>query len=281
MLYSKSPIHTGRRTLLCLAVLFTLLLAALPAVVFAQSEEADPPCASCHSGEFDAWMDSAHGTVHPESFGDLAGASCVDCHGPYIKDHPAEGTIRLTVDSSLCQDCHASTYDQWMHTQHAGEGVQCISCHRPHSQDLRLTDQLLCASCHRDDLTDSLHAAHRIGEVNCTSCHMDGYSMGNSHVSTNPTFNGVNAVSHDFIVVSAKSCLDCHRDDVTSGKTEVSNRTVPATTSISAELSDAQRSNKALTAISATNLGLGLGFGGILGIVFMLVAARIFPRRES
>lgn len=218
-----------------------------------------------------------HGTVHPESIGDIGGASCIDCHGEYVKGHPENGTITLTVDSSLCQDCHTTTFDQWMHSQHAGEGVQCISCHRPHSQDLRLTDELLCQSCHRDSLNDSLHSAHRIGEVTCTSCHMNGSGMHNQFV--NDGAEATLAADHDFIHVSATSCLDCHRSDVSS--TEAKDRGVPQTVTYNAELEQAQRTNKALTAISATNMGLGIGVGGILGIVFMLAAARIFSRRDS
>lgn len=279
MLYSLKSLNPWRRVLIAIA-LVSLACMLAPTVVLAQAESTDETCASCHSAEYDAWIASDHGTVHPESVGAIGGASCIDCHGPYVKGHPEDGTILLTVDSSLCQDCHSATYDQWLHTQHAGEGVQCISCHRPHTQDLRLTDETLCQSCHRDSLNDSLHSAHRIGEVKCTSCHMDGYALGNSHVSTVPVGMSEPVATHDFIVVSAQSCLDCHRDDVAN--TKVRNELVaPDTTVLNAELTAAQRMNKILAAISATNLGLGLGFGGILGIVFMLVAARIFPRRDS
>ena len=259
-----------------LALVIVGLLALLPASAWSQDTETDQPCAACHSEQHDAWIASAHGTVPPESVGAIGGASCVDCHGPYIKDHPAAGTVRLTVDSSLCQDCYSGTYDEWQHTQRASEGVQCISCHRPHSQELRLTDQALCQSCHRDTLIDSLHAAHRVGEVACTSCHMATHDTtpANGFVR-----NGLAAASHDFIVVTSQNCLDCHRNDVATTKDP--NRLVADVSIFSAELTAAQRTNKILTALSATNLGLGIGFGGILGIVFMLVAARVFPRRDS
>lgn len=259
-----------------LACLLAGLLVLFPASAWSQSSESDQPCASCHSEQHDAWVTSAHGTVHPESVGALGGASCVDCHGPYIKDHPAAGTVRITIDSSLCQDCHTTTYAEWEHTRHAGEGIQCISCHRPHSQELRLTDQALCQSCHRETLTDSLHTAHRLGAVACTNCHMAGHSAAANGESNH---NGAIAASHDFIVVTSENCLECHRHDVATTKDP--NRLLADVSIFSAELSAAQRANKILAALSATNLGLGIGFGGILGIVFMLVAARVFPRRDS
>ncbi len=87
------------------------LSAWTPSSLLAQSPALDDAetCVSCHQEESEAWEISPHGTVAPESAGETGGASCVDCHGEYVKGHPAEGPMSLSVDSSSCQDCHADS----------------------------------------------------------------------------------------------------------------------------------------------------------------------------
>ncbi len=268
-----------------LAAMFAFLLLANPGRLFAQAAvtqevvtDENETCTSCHSEEGDAWMTSPHGVTDPNVAGQAGGASCVDCHGPYVKGHPNEGTIQLSIASDLCQDCHTDVYDQWVHTQHAGEGVQCISCHKPHSQELRLTDEALCQSCHREGLTDSLHLAHIDNNVTCTNCHMNGPTLTEPVATVDlAAVVQVRTASHDFTLVSSENCLDCHREDVT--KTDTTVRTsVPVVPN-----SGASESGLPWTSwiLSAANLGFGLGIGGIVGILFMLVAGSIFGRRDS
>jgi hypothetical protein len=259
------------------AALFGLLVAAIPG--YASAQEATTPeddrCTSCHSDEGEAWMASPHGVADPNVAGQSDGASCVDCHGPYIKGHPEEGTIQLSIASELCQDCHTDIYDQWMHTQHAGEGVQCISCHKPHSQELRLTDETLCQSCHREGLTDSLHIAHVDSDVTCTNCHMNGPTLASAVASTDAAAVPLHTPSHDFTLVSADNCLDCHREQV---KNEDATVRLPAPVKI-ATRTDSKSATPWI--LSAANLGFGLGMGGVVGILFMLVAGTVFGRREQ
>jgi formate-dependent nitrite reductase cytochrome c552 subunit len=233
--------------------------------------------------ESDAWLASPHVTVAPEAMGDPNGASCVDCHGPYVKDHPAAGTIRLSVDSAQCESCHTDTYAQWQHTQHAGEGVQCISCHSPHSQELRLTDETLCQSCHREAIADPLHTAHWDGDVSCTNCHMNGAAMSTAFAATEVNLALV-APTHDFTAISPESCLECHRETVGKGLDgDAVARNTAQRSSLVAEPNpqSSQRLAARMASVSIANLGLGLGFGSIFGIVFMLAAARFLSGRDS
>ena len=107
-------------------------------------------CLTCHTTSFDA------ATPMP----DAAGVTCEACHGPLVTGHPESGEMPLDVDSSVCSDCHVDTHAEWQTTAHGEAGVQCIGCHKSHTQNLRLDDQKLCESCHSDRLLDSGHSAH-------------------------------------------------------------------------------------------------------------------------
>lgn len=241
------------------------------------ADDGNETCISCHAEEGTAWERSAHGSVPPESLSVVGGASCVDCHGPYLKGHPATGTVRLSVDSSQCQECHVETYDQWEHTQHAGEGVQCISCHTPHSQGLRLTDEALCSSCHRDNLDDPLHAAHFTGDVNCTNCHMNGVAYTGPLAATDVQVATLSVPTHDFVTVNAQNCLTCHRDDVDTPVATQSTTSQVAASTVAAQ----DKTSFVDDVLSIANLGFGVGIGGVLGIVFMLFAATALQRKDS
>jgi hypothetical protein len=182
----------------------------------------------------------------------------------------------------MCQDCHEDTFAQWEDSIHGLEDVQCISCHESHSQEMRLTDERLCESCHKESLTDSLHTAHWSTEATCTTCHM---AMGDEGAAR--AAGEVPAPDHDFVTVSSTGCLDCHREDVKNGGAEVAAGTAKAASpqEIAATNEELERrldrertENKALTTLSVTNLGLGVGVGGVLGIVFMLLLVRYSGR---
>ncbi len=91
-------------------------------------------------------------------------------------------------------------------------GIQCISCHLSHTQDLRVTSDQLCQTCHRDALQDPLHTAHWLGETPCTSCHVADSSPGTGEqlASSDPAVAVLTAPRHDFVAVSRHNCLDCH-----------------------------------------------------------------------
>lgn len=255
-----------------------------PASLFAQTAPEDETCVSCHQEEGTSWEHSPHGSVAPESAGDTGGASCVDCHGEYVKGHPAEGPMSLSVDSSICQDCHEETFSQWEPSYHAASGVQCISCHRPHTQDLRLTDETLCQSCHRESLDDAFHSAHWQGEVTCTSCHLADTPHMQSVASSDPALGVTLAPTHDFVTVSGQNCLECHKDAVALDQSDSAAATRSVAQTIEPEIPATGINGMALglASLSAANLGFGLGIGGILGIVFMLVAANYgFGRKQS
>ncbi|MEI2691634.1 MAG: multiheme c-type cytochrome [Anaerolineae bacterium] len=305
-----------RKQLLPVAGIVTgllLVMLLLPAVAGADELpplESDPnQCALCHQIEVQDWQSSPHAaatnaienanmvceegedctaclTCHSTNFSpDLgayehAGVTCEACHGPLAEGHPEEGAMALSVNSSVCRDCHVETFEDWGATPHAQAGVQCIGCHRSHTQNLRLDDQALCKSCHREQLQDGGHLAHLRTGLDCVSCHTSPASS--PHVT-----NGPSAPSHQFAVNTAV-CADCH-SDVFRGAT--ANTAASAAHSAGAPaamqgsgaaspeaLVAEQSLARRLTQTSAVALGIGIGVGALAGIVFMLAAAILIQR---
>jgi predicted CXXCH cytochrome family protein len=191
--------------------------------------------------------------------------------------------MTLDIDSSICNECHDETAAQWQGTMHAQANVQCIGCHKAHSQTLRLTDDELCVTCHKEPVQDEFHSAHWDGAVSCVECHMaaPGAPAGSDPALAAPV--------HDFVHVSAQQCLDCHKEDVVSSAPRpaaaqlavASPKLAESTTLLAASLDTATQRNQFLLLLGPVLLGVGVGGGGILGIVFMLVAGRLESRKRD
>jgi hypothetical protein len=284
----------GLRLAVTAAVFGLLALAATPANAAPPAQDgaatpeipmtlAEKQGCGCHSLEKESWQMSPHGQLDAEG---QPAAACATCHGEYVEGHPDAGMIPLATDSSACIDCHKQTGTEWEGTIHAEAGIQCISCHVSHTQDLRVASDQLCESCHRDTLQDPLHTAHWLGEAGCTSCHLaDGSPhRGEDIASTDPQAMLAAAPRHDFVSVSSARCLDCHTKDVTAlnGPLQsdfmVRNDLMQAAEQVPqlrAELETAQQANRTLSIWQPVSLGTGIGVGGILGIAFVLIAVRV------
>lgn len=294
----------GRLSALALCLLFAVLWLACPSTAYAQEagavdaanavvaqvedDEEVKPCTSCHEDEADSWMASTHAlTTDPDT--GLAVAQCTSCHGDYVRGHPDEALTPLIVDSSSCRDCHAGTFAQWDESIHGSEGVQCISCHQPHSQEMRLTDEGQCTACHQESLDDPMHTAHWEAEAACTDCHMatlePSAALALAHADGEALASVLPTTNHDFVSVSAANCLSCHAEDVTLTQptayvqaVTTNRETSLALSDAKAELASAHQTNRSLTIFSLANLGFGLGIGSILGIVFMVAFIRFGSR---
>jgi len=204
------------------------------------------------------------------------GATCEDCHGAYVEDHPEAGVMQLTIDSSACEDCHIGTFAQWEDSIHAQNGVQCIGCHLSHSEEFRVSDDQLCASCHRD----WLNTIHGRSDVSCIDCHLSStapvevafVSAGRSD-RVSDGVHSISAASHDFTGVVAKDCVGCHGEDVhQQSVARVNNLEGPdCAPGIIAKLKSTEQTNKSLMIMTPVSLGLGMGIGAMLGVVLVLV----------
>ena len=277
------------------AYLMLLLTIIFPATALANGPTGAEPCADCHQAETFAWQNSPH-ALAAAAEAVVPGATCQDCHGPYIEDHPQAGVMQLTVDSVVCQQCHATTFAQWQSSTHAAVGVQCIGCHMSHSQDFRLTDNTLCGACHRQAQAQYQGTPHGLQDVGCTDCHLEPAGEAAVAMVANTDLplslsphrqnnRNIPAPRHDFTQVAPENCLTCHQLDLhqtqsdcgcprcmAADKLETVADSVPALT---AKLEAAQQTNRSVQYMAPISLGLGLGIGGMLGIMFMLVCGAI------
>lgn len=291
MLKLLNSVFNAGRQLVCAGCLLALLLFLFPAITLAAPPHDEPVgaenCVKCHQQETDAWQTSPHAQASTNQ--QMAGATCEDCHGLYVDEHPDKDVMQLSVDSSICNQCHSDTFNQWEHSTHAQAGVQCISCHLSHSQDFRLTDEKLCGACHRDELGDYSHSAHGAADVTCTDCHASTTSAGQVvQVSQDEgqVKNVILAPNHDFTHVASSNCVQCHGQDIHALAPRVervdSNLLAMANSvpQLKTSLETVRQSNKSLQVLVPVSLGLGIGAGGMLGIAFML-AIEYFSRKRG
>jgi len=248
-----------------------------------EMEAVECTCLACHTTDFDP----------SERSYAYEGVSCESCHGPYVEGHPKDGVMHLDVDSSTCSGCHVETYVQWQDSLHAQAGVQCIGCHLSHSQDFRLTDEALCGACHRDRLEDFSHTAHQSAEVGCTDCHLSSTSAHESTAlaSTSQSIGHSAAPpSHSFTVVSSQACVGCHGqsihelvpgEDVAQAANVRLLAMADRAPELAAQLETVEQTNKSLRVMALVSLGLGMGIGGMLGVVFMLAVGYVVQGRAK
>ena len=144
----------------------------------------------------------------------------------------------------------------------------------------------------REALNDNFHIAHEYSDVSCISCHPAPQTEPEiTEATTGDILVTIPAPNHDFVTVSANSCVDCHSQEIGQNATiqnvrynvapvelvEIAER-VPVLT---AELKAAERENGTLAATSVVSLGLGIGTGGVLGILFVLVIGFVAQRRSK
>jgi len=140
-------------------------------------------CGECHQGEhhpfYSEWSLSGHADALVNLRGSpIANDSCLQCHAAdYILE--SEPSLRPTIDT-------------------AKEGITCIVCHDPHSnqygKQLRMPREQLCASCHNPGPAlpgdpifhpqSSMRAGYSSADVpadqfmptvDCEDCHMYSY----------------------------------------------------------------------------------------------------------
>lgn len=261
----------GWRAAVILIALVALYPPAIAQAALPSPQEGGPEsCQACHADEASAWQDSPHAQHQ---------VTCNACHGPYVEGHPKAGPMPIDVESESCAACHAETYRQWQSSLHASKGVQCIGCHLSHSQQFRLTDQALCSSCHRQVSESFTHTTHRAAGVTCIDCHLSAATSG-----AQPALH-----SHSFAVVT-DVCLGCHSQSIHSAaggpsglisdRAAISLEPSARETQLTNEVASLTRANRSLQTLSLVTLGLGLGIGGALGVVFVLVVGAIVQARR-
>lgn len=316
---SPTLISKATKWLILLGCLVALLI-LFPSIALADQPnpaETDPnKCATCHQAEAQEWQNSPHAqamtridhgkamtceegqdenctclTCHTTNFDTAAktfsqaGVTCEACHGPYVEGHPENGQMKLDVDSSICSNCHQETHKDWLSTPHAAAGVQCIGCHKSHSQNLRLDDEQLCTSCHRDRLTDPGHAQHIRAGLNCVDCHATPKA---TSVDASAKMGGSAAPSHQF-AVDTQVCANCHGEGFHSAtNAAAAGQTTGVVSAAMAEAASEEQQGVQVVTVDTNrrwlqgatllSFGVGIGFGAIAGIVFVLIVGLIIQQ---
>jgi len=233
-----------------IAIMFALFAAGITLVV-ANALGADPQpasqftpnCAACHTEYQMTWESGAHGhagddpvfiedwtnqgkpgaclVCHTTGFDPEtatykeSGVTCEACHGPAPSDHPKSP---MPVDRSpdLCGRCHSDTrfgWQDWKVSAHYQRGMDCATCHDPHSASLKTvdvpfgsegtTDQVsqLCINCHKEYSMEFSYTSHHQKGISCADCHVNHIEQGDRAAHTVP--------DHSFNA-SLQSCNTCH-----------------------------------------------------------------------
>lgn len=225
-------------------------------------------CLTCHTTGYD----TVNNTYTAE------GVTCEACHGPFQVGHP-EKPMPITPDASLCATCHKTTTDEWRASRHGEVGINCQSCHDPHSQKPKAESiTALCTNCHKDTGQSFTHSTHSGAGLECSSCHM------NTGTETVSPVGGLVATGHTF-TVGSETCIGCHQDTVHSRDTilaltgDLEQVQTVDPEALRQQIQSQQETITSLEASSSTRLYTGLAQGAIVGLIMGGTAAWVVSRR--
>jgi predicted CXXCH cytochrome family protein len=211
---------------------------------------------------------ACHTTGYDEASGSYSepGVACEACHGKFQPTHP-QTPMPITPDAELCSTCHKTTTDEWHASPHYKAGVQCQSCHNPHSQT-PMADSItdLCTNCHKETGTSFAHSTHANAGLECSNCHM--------YVSprTESPIEGLVPTGHTF-TVGSDACIGCHQDTVHTRDAilkltgEVQAAAAPNQDTLKQQVITQQDEITKLQARSTVRLYTGLAQGAIIGLI--------------
>jgi predicted CXXCH cytochrome family protein len=305
---------TSRIERLLIALMFALLAAGITLVIASAQGEKPPAaqtssqdCVNCHT-EFEmTWQNSAHGQAgsdpifvaqwtaqgkpgaclvcHTTGYDPASGVTCEACHGPAPADHPK---TPMTVDRStdLCGRCHSDTrfgWQDWKVSTHYQRGMDCATCHDPHSAALKkvsgprdavpTTDEVseLCINCHKEHSMDFSYTSHNKQGVSCVDCHVKNLGNADREAHTVP--------DHSFNA-SLASCNTCHAEQMHSATAAVApdGSTVPlaAKQPVDAQLSSVTPEPEPISPMGFSALAALFGLAG--GMVLAPWLERWFHR---
>ncbi len=245
---------TSRIERLLISLIFALFAGGATLVIASAQSGTVPPvqtssdCATCHSEFQTTWQNGAHGKAgsdpifldewtkqgkpgaclvcHTTGYDPATatykadGVACEACHNPVPTDHP-KSPMPVDRSTDLCGRCHSDTrfgWQDWKSSTHYQRGLDCATCHDPHSASLKTqaglrtaekTDQVsqLCITCHKESSMDFSYTAHAQKNISCVDCHVKG--LGNTELAPHTV------PDHSFNA-SLASCNTCHAQQMHS-----------------------------------------------------------------
>lgn len=188
-------------------------------------KNAIPKCSSCHDpGENDHFAvkncTTCHNPHHPLNVDftniDAAKPVCATCHADKISEMKTHPSAHSEQD---CNSCHMK------HGLGKGESSNCLDCHDPHADNMKVADctkchkphspkevtygdvpNQLCAACHDQEASDLAATKTKHHEQACSDCHPEKHKNIMQCTECHDTPHG------EFIHKKFPKCLDCHRD---------------------------------------------------------------------
>ena len=246
---------TFRIDQLLIALMFALLAAGVTLIAASAQEGTVPPlqtspdCATCHTESQATWQNGAHGKSGGDPGTTIIQADgvvpCASCHGPVPADHP-KSPVPVVRSAELCSRCHTDTRSEAQTSTigaHDPRGLDCATCHDPHSTSLKAppgprtaekTDEVsqLCITCHQESNMDFSLTAHAQRNVSCADCHVN-----RPEKVENPNGTTNTPPDHSF-KASLASCNTCHVQQMHSPTEAVNTKeaTLPLLTEPTAEV---------------------------------------------
>lgn len=295
---------TSRIERFLIALVFALLAAGVTLIIgSAKNDPAQPQaqfttdCASCHTDTRMTWETSAHGkansnpafldqwttqgkpgaclTCHTTGYDPTTatykadGVTCESCHGPAQPDHP-KNPMPVQPSGELCGQCHSSAglgAQTSLGNTHYEQGLDCASCHDPHSTSLKTvtasteaqtTDQVsqLCVTCHTESNMDFSLTAHAQRNVSCADCHVEEGQGGERPPHTVP--------DHSFNA-SLTSCNACHAQQMHSPTEAVNTKESGSLASVTTPTQETPAASVAPVPNAVSPVGFSF-MAGLLGL---------------
>ncbi|HTP02339.1 MAG TPA: cytochrome c3 family protein [Anaerolineales bacterium] len=226
-------------------------------------------CLVCHVTNYDP----ATGTWQQD------GVSCEACHGPMQPGHPKTA---MPVDRSpdLCARCHSDTrfgWQEWQGSTHYQRGMNCTTCHDPHSASLKTTKSMdgnarytdasqLCVTCHKDVSMNFPYSVHQKQGVTCINCHV-------THTEKQPA--DAHAVPDHSFKANLDSCNTCHADQMHSAA-----QGAQTTSSVSTAVSQPPEVQQAGLSPAPTPVS-PIGYASLAGLVGLAAGMVLAPWLEK
>jgi predicted CXXCH cytochrome family protein len=187
--------------------------------------------------------------------------------------------MRLDNDATVCKVCHLSTYEQWQSSEHGRSNVTCTGCHQVHSQNLRMDSESLCTSCHSEPLASFPHNVHTADGVKCIDCHVPAAMTA---TGAQPASATVSTPNHVFMA-AATTCVGCHSLAKPASVTtlQVQETHSEAESLLASQVQGLEKEKGLLEKASVVGVGLGLGFGAVLGIALTMIVSYAIQRRAQ
>ena len=188
----------------------------------------------------------------------------------------------MPVDRSpdLCARCHSDSrfgWQEWQGSTHYQRGMNCTTCHDPHSASLKISKNMagtaqyndasqLCVTCHNDVSMDFPYSVHQKQGVTCINCHVN-------HAENSPA-DAHTVPDHSF-KANLGSCNTCHADQMHS---------VPQASGVAAPVkaaaASAQRVQQAGLSPEPSPVS-PIGYAGLAGLIGLAAGMVMAPWLEK